>query len=135
VAVADAEEPDAEAPELGFTAATTKGFEELPPVPAGRLNEIVPIVSCCWRLAEVSVESIASPFFTAQIQELLLSVGSIDPPLHERQLSHRTLATMLPSDCALDPAKRVTDAAELKFGWLWPVPNLGDSVTFPSPAA
>jgi hypothetical protein len=133
----DAEEPDAEAevPALGLDAATTKGFEELPPAAVVRSNDIVPIVSCCLRLADVSGELTASPFLTAQIQALLLSVGLIEPPLHERQLSHRTLATMLPSDCTPDPPKRVTDAAELKLGWLWPVPDLGDNVTFPVPSA
>ena len=54
-------EPDAEAPELGFTAATMKGFEELPPVPLGRSKEVVPLESCCLRLAPVSIEPIALP--------------------------------------------------------------------------
>lgn len=68
---ADAEDPDAEDPdaddadaevgELGLAAATTNGLEELPPVPDGRLNVASPIVVCCKRFAEVSVESIGSP--------------------------------------------------------------------------
>jgi hypothetical protein len=111
----DAEGPDAvaEALELGLESSTTKGFEELPPAAFVRSKEVTPIVSCIWRFAEGSVESIALPLFTAQIQALLLSVGLIDPPLHDRQLSHRTLAIILPSDAMPDPARRVTDAAEL----------------------
>jgi hypothetical protein len=46
VTVADVEEPDAVAAELRFAAATTKGFEELPPVPYVRPKETVPIMSC-----------------------------------------------------------------------------------------
>jgi hypothetical protein len=133
--VAEAAEPDAGAAELGLDAATTKGFEELPPAALVRSKVVEPIVSCCGRLAEVSVESTGFPLFIAQIQGLLLSVGFMDPPLHERQLSHRTLATMLPSPITPDPAKRVTDAAELYFGSLWPTPDLGDNVTFPVPSA
>jgi len=57
----DGEDPDAEAGEPGLAAATTNGLEELPPVPDGRLNVAAPIVKCCKRLAEVSVESIGSP--------------------------------------------------------------------------
>ena len=59
--VADAEDPDAEVGEAGLAAAMTNGLEELPPVPDGRLNVVAPIVMCCKRLAEVSVESIGSP--------------------------------------------------------------------------
>ena len=125
----------AEVGELGLAAATTKGFDELPPVPSGRLKAMVPMVSCCWRLADVSVESIASPLFTAQIQALLLSVGSKVPALQERQLSQRTLAVMLPSDCMPDPSNRLTVASALKLGWEWPVPDRGDKVTLPSPEA
>jgi hypothetical protein len=57
----DADDADAEVGELGLAAATTNGLEELPPVPDGRLNVAVPIVVCCKRFAEVSVESIGSP--------------------------------------------------------------------------
>lgn len=57
----DADDADAEVGELGLAAATTNGLEELPPVPDGRLNVASPIVVCCKRFAEVSVESIGSP--------------------------------------------------------------------------
>jgi hypothetical protein len=57
----DADDADAEVGELGLAAATTNGLEELPPVPDGRLNVAEPIVVCCKRFAEVSVESIGSP--------------------------------------------------------------------------
>jgi hypothetical protein len=61
VSVADVEDPDAEVGELGLAAATTNGLEELPPVPDGRSNVVAPIMTCCKRFAEVSVESIGSP--------------------------------------------------------------------------
>ena len=53
--VAEAEEPEpepeaelaAEVGELGLATAATNGFEELPPVPSGRLREMVSMVLCC----------------------------------------------------------------------------------------
>ena len=124
--------------ELGVevVVSASKGFDELPPVPAESLNAIVPIVSCCERLSEVLVESMGSPLLTDQIQALLSSVGLIDPPLQERQLSHRTLAVMDPSEALLEPARMDTWALEEPGdGWEWPFPSLGDSVTLPFPSA
>ena len=139
VGVAVVAEPEselaAEVGELGLAAATTNGFDELPPVASCRLKAVVPIMSCCWRLADVSVESIGSPFLTAQIQALLVLVGSKVPALQERQLSQRTLAVMLPSDCTPDPSNKLTVASELKLGWDSLVADRGDKVTLPSPEA
>ncbi len=94
-------------PEAGLelVVSASKGFEELPPVPAESLNEVVPIVSCCERLSDRDVESIGSPFLTAQIHALLSSVGLIDPPLQERQSSHLILAVIDPSEALFDPPK------------------------------
>jgi hypothetical protein len=80
-------EPDeiaeaAGAPELGLELSTTKGFDEDPPAAFFRSNLVEPIASCRWRSADRSFELTALPLFMAHIQALLLSVGSMKPPLH-----------------------------------------------------
>jgi hypothetical protein len=41
---------------------------------------------------------------------------------------------MVPSVWTPDPSSKLTVAAELKDGWMWPMPDRGDNVTLPSPA-
>lgn len=131
-------EPEAvEDPPLAeASAVATKGFDELPPVPLPRSRAMLPIVSCWLRDSDLSVESTALPLLMAQIHELLELVGSIVPPLQDRQLSQRTLAVIDPSDELVDPARTLTVAAELPYDGIdWPVPSRGDRVTFPLPSA
>jgi hypothetical protein len=92
----------------------TNGFEELPPAASAKLKLMFPIVSCCERLSPRSVESTGSPFLTAQIQLLLLSVGDMLPPDHELQPSQRMLAIIDPSEFELEPLSTVIEVAELE---------------------
>jgi hypothetical protein len=94
----------------------TKGLAELPPVPVVKSIVIVPCVSCCCRFSLKSVESIEEPALIAQIQLLLLSVGSMLPPDHELQPSQRTLAVIDPSELEVNTSAAVGQClAEVKL--------------------
>lgn len=84
-------------PALLLTAATN-GLEELPPVPLVKSTLKLPIESCCGRFSLRLVESIEEPALMAQIQLLLVDVGSMLPPDHDIQPSQRILASIDPSD-------------------------------------
>lgn len=77
----------------------------------------------------------ADPDLYARIQLLELSVGLMLPPLQLKQLSHRMLATSVPSEVMPLPSNTEMVASELKSGSVWPVPSLGETVTLVLEAA
>lgn len=99
------EDPDVDDEEMN-------GFEESPPVACVKSKVKVPTLSCTEMVSDMSVESRAFPDLEAQIQLLDASVGSILPPLQDRQLSQRMFAVMIPLLIPV-PSRRVTWAAEL----------------------
>lgn len=92
----------------------TNGFEELPPVPEVKSMVIVPMVSCCCRVSPRSLESMGSPVLMAQIQLLLLEVGSMLPPDQLMQPSQRMFAIIEPSEFDEEPLSTVIAVALLE---------------------
>jgi hypothetical protein len=92
----------------------TNGFAELPPVPEVKSMVIVPMVLCCCRFSPRSVESTGEPSLMAQIQLLLLEVGSMLPPDQLMHPSQRMFAIIEPSELDVEPSSTVIEVAVLE---------------------
>jgi len=85
--------------------------------------------------AEASAEFSADPVLYAQIQFVLLLVGSMVPPDQLKHESQRTFAVSEPSEFMPLPSRSVTCAALLYFGMTLLAGLRGERVTLFLPLA